>query len=32
VLKAAKAVKGKDDSGYRAEFIQLIDLAESLGK
>ena len=32
VLKRAKSAKGKDDSGYRAEFIQMIDLAESLSK
>jgi Ca-activated chloride channel family protein len=29
-LKLAKAAKGKDENGYRAEFIQLIQLIESL--
>lgn len=32
VLKIAKASKGKDDDGYRAEFIRLVEMAELLKK
>jgi len=31
-LELAKAAKGKDDDGYRAEFIKLIEVAELLSK
>jgi Ca-activated chloride channel family protein len=30
VLKLAKASKGKDNEGYRAEFIRLVEMAEML--
>uniref|UniRef100_UPI003563467D YfbK domain-containing protein n=1 Tax=Pontiella sp. TaxID=2837462 RepID=UPI003563467D len=30
VLKRARAAKGKDDEGYRAEFIRLVEKAELL--
>ncbi|WP_370088978.1 von Willebrand factor type A domain-containing protein [Ekhidna sp.] len=30
VLRLAKSSKGKDEFGYRAEFIELIDLAKSM--
>ncbi len=32
VLQTAKASKGKDEDGYRAEFIRLVELAELLHK
>ena len=32
VLELAKASKGKDDFGYRAEFIQLVEKAKLLKK
>ena len=32
VIKLAKAAKGKDDEGYRAEFIRLVEQAELLDK
>jgi Ca-activated chloride channel family protein len=32
VVARAKAAKGKDDSGYRAEFIRLVEQAELLKK
>jgi Ca-activated chloride channel family protein len=30
VLQRAKSSKGKDDDGYRAEFIKLVELAQLL--
>ncbi|PBQ34886.1 hypothetical protein CNR22_11860 [Sphingobacteriaceae bacterium] len=30
ILKMAKSSKGKDDDGYRAEFIRLVEMAELL--
>jgi Ca-activated chloride channel family protein len=32
VLKQAKAAKGDDDEGYRAEFISLVEKAETMNK
>lgn len=32
VLSLAKAAKGKDEDGYRAEFIRLVEMAELLKK
>lgn len=32
VLKLAKASKGKDEDGYRAEFIRIVEMAELLKK
>jgi Ca-activated chloride channel family protein len=32
VVSMAKSAKGKDDNGYRAEFIQLVQTATSLAK
>jgi Ca-activated chloride channel family protein len=32
VLEIARKAKGKDDEGYRAEFIKLVENAESLSK
>jgi Ca-activated chloride channel family protein len=32
VLTMARAAKGKDDEGYRAEFIRLVEMAELLKK
>ncbi|MBI9016228.1 MAG: VWA domain-containing protein [Phycisphaerae bacterium] len=32
VLKMAKAGKGDDDAGYRAEFIKLVEMAEALDR
>ncbi|MBC8042537.1 MAG: VWA domain-containing protein [Rhizobacter sp.] len=31
VLALAKGAKGRDDQGYRAEFIRLVQMAQSLG-
>ena len=30
IIKTAKASKGKDENGYRAEFIRLVEQAEML--
>ena len=32
VVSMAKSAKGKDDNGYRSEFIQLVQTATSLAK
>lgn len=32
VIELAKSAKGKDDDGYRAEFIRLVEIAEALSK
>jgi len=32
VLKSAKAAKGKDDNGYRAEFVRIVEMAQLLKK
>lgn len=32
IISEAKAAKGKDENGYRAEFIRLVELAELLHK
>lgn len=32
IIKLSKTAKGKDDNGYRAEFIKLIETAELLAK
>jgi Ca-activated chloride channel family protein len=32
ILAIAKNNKGKDEDGYRAEFIQLVETAEMLGR
>jgi hypothetical protein len=32
VISLAKAAKGNDDNGYRAEFIKLVQAATSLAK
>lgn len=32
VIKLAKGAKGKDENGYRAEFIRLVETAELLGE
>ena len=31
-IKLAKSAKGKDENGYRAEFIQMVQLIDSLGE
>jgi len=31
-IKLAKGAKGKDENGYRAEFIQLVKLIETMEK
>jgi len=31
-LKLAKGAKGKDENGYRAEFVQLVKLIETMDK
>jgi len=32
LIKMAKSAKGEDDNGYRAEFIQLLEKAEMIGR
>ena len=31
-IKLAKSAKGEDENGYRAEFIQMVQLIDSLGE